>query len=49
MSREDETVSGRPEWGVPVGYEAPRVERVLTPAELEREILYAGDEPSADL
>ena len=23
-------------------YEAPRVERVLTPAELEQEILYAG-------
>ncbi len=23
-------------------YEPPRVERVLTPAELEREILYAG-------
>ena len=25
------------------GYEPPRVERVLTPAELEREVLYAGD------
>jgi hypothetical protein len=24
------------------GYEPPRVERVLTPAELEREVLYAG-------
>jgi hypothetical protein len=24
------------------GYEPPLVERVLTPAELEREILYAG-------
>jgi hypothetical protein len=24
------------------GYEPPRVERVLSPAELEREILYAG-------
>jgi hypothetical protein len=24
------------------GYEPPRVERVLTPAEVEREILYAG-------
>jgi hypothetical protein len=23
-------------------YEPPRVERVLTPAELEREVLYAG-------
>ncbi len=27
-------------------YQAPRVERVLTPAELEREILYAGAVPS---
>jgi hypothetical protein len=26
----------------PAAYEPPRVERVLTPAELEREILYAG-------
>jgi hypothetical protein len=26
----------------PAGYEPPRVERVLTPAELEREVLYAG-------
>jgi hypothetical protein len=25
-------------------YEPPRVERVLTPAELEREILYAGQD-----
>jgi hypothetical protein len=30
----------------PTGYEAPRVERVLTPAELEREVLYAGDADS---
>ena len=28
---------------VPGGYEPPRVEQVLTPAELEREALYAGD------
>jgi hypothetical protein len=26
----------------PPGYEPPRVERVLTPAELEREFQYAG-------
>ena len=26
----------------PDGYEPPGVERVLTPADLEREILYAG-------
>ena len=31
----------------PVQYEPPRVERVLTPAELEREILYAGA-PASD-
>jgi hypothetical protein len=30
-------------WREPVaGYEPPRVEQVLTPADLEREILYAG-------
>jgi hypothetical protein len=28
-------------------YEPPRVERVLTPAELEHEILYAGQDDSA--
>jgi len=27
----------------PKGYEPPRVERVLTPAEIEREFRYAGD------
>jgi hypothetical protein len=30
----------------PTGYAPPRVERVVTPAELEREILYAGSAPS---
>jgi hypothetical protein len=30
-------------WREPVaGYEPPRVEQVLTPADLEREVLYAG-------
>lgn len=30
-------------------YEPPRVERVLTPMELEREVLYAGDvSPDSD-
>ena len=29
-------------------YEAPGVERVLTPAELEREILYAGTPSGQD-
>ncbi len=32
---------------MPGGYEPPRVEQVLTPAELEREVLYAG-EPTAE-
>jgi hypothetical protein len=31
----------------PVSYEPPRVERVLTPGELEHEILYAGG-PASD-
>ena len=30
----------------PGAYEPPRVERVLTPAELEHEILYAGQDNS---
>jgi hypothetical protein len=30
----------------PAEYTPPRVARVLTPAELDREILYAGDVPS---
>jgi hypothetical protein len=29
-------------------YEPPRIERVLTPAELEREVLYAGDALTVD-
>jgi len=32
----------------PVDYEAPRVERVLTPAEIGREILYAGRPGASD-
>jgi hypothetical protein len=31
---------------LPAGYERPRVERVLGSAELEREVLYAGDADS---
>jgi hypothetical protein len=34
----DQLPSGR----CPLGYEPPRVERVLAPADLEREVLYAG-------
>ena len=29
-------------------YEPPRIEQVLTPEDLEREVLYAGDAVSAD-
>ena len=44
MSGQDRTAPDPPH------YEPPRVERVLTPAELEREILYAGqDEVTAEL
>jgi hypothetical protein len=44
MSDQDRTAPDPP------CYEAPRVERVLTPAELQREILYAGqDEVTAEL
>jgi hypothetical protein len=42
MSYQEETASNRPERRLPVGYEPPRVEKALTPAELEREVLYAG-------
>jgi hypothetical protein len=37
MDPRDESLRGL------AGYEPPRVERVLTPGELEREILYAGE------
>ncbi len=38
----DENQSDHDERPDQPGYEPPRVEHVLTPAELEREILYAG-------
>jgi hypothetical protein len=45
---EDRRMATRPEFGEP--YERPRIERVLTPEDLEREVLYAGaDGVSADL
>lgn len=31
------------------GYEAPCVERIVTPVEFEHEILYAGQDQSPDL
>jgi hypothetical protein len=43
MGHRDETPLDPLERRDPVLYEPPRVERVLTPAELEREVLYAGD------
>ena len=42
MSTQDERLRD-----LPAGYEPPRVERVLTPAELEQEIVYAGQDNSA--
>jgi hypothetical protein len=42
LTDQDRTTMG------PSGYEPPRVERVLTPAELEREILYAGTPSGQD-
>jgi hypothetical protein len=44
MSPERKTVP--PPQQEPLHYEPPRVERVLGPAELEREALYAGVIPS---
>jgi hypothetical protein len=41
----DQSAQATPDRG---SYEAPRVERVLTPAELEQEIVYAGQDLSAD-
>jgi hypothetical protein len=37
----DESAPGREGQGAP-GYEPPRVEQVVTTAELDREVLYAG-------
>jgi hypothetical protein len=34
---------------VPAGYEAPRVEQVLTQEKLEAEVLYAGEPTPAEL
>lgn len=42
------SASGASERLALTAYEAPRVEQVLTPTELEREVLYAGDAGSAD-
>ena len=43
MGKRDQEPRDQYERVVPRDYEPPRVERVLTPAELEREVLYAGD------
>jgi hypothetical protein len=44
MSHETQTDRDRAPEEAPAGYEPPRVERVLSPVDLEREVLYAGDE-----
>lgn len=48
MSRQDEKASRESAGRQPAGYERPRIERVLTPADLEREVLYAGPTGSQD-
>jgi hypothetical protein len=45
---EQQHAAPNPSGRVIEGYEPPRVERVLAPVDLEREVLYAG-EPSPDL
>jgi hypothetical protein len=47
MADGDESASGLAR-APRLDYEPPRVERVLTPAELEREVLYAGPAGSLD-
>ena len=42
MDNRDQDLKNR-ELLAPRDYEPPRVEQVLTPTELEREVLYAGD------
>ena len=41
----DQRLDATPE---PASYEPPRLERVVTPDELEQEILYAGQDTSVD-
>ena len=41
MTNREQDVRDRPEGVRPAGYEPPRVERVLNPADLEREVMYA--------
>jgi hypothetical protein len=48
MSDQDERAPSQPVRRIPPGYEPPRLERVLSPADLEREILYAGDDETGD-
>jgi hypothetical protein len=43
MDSRDLVGNAQPDPQRPLGYEPPRVERVLGPMELEREALYAGD------
>jgi hypothetical protein len=42
MGHQTESAAGERDREPTTVYERPRVERVLTPAELEREVLYAG-------
>ena len=44
MKKHDGDVKNQPDLSPP-GYEPPRVERVLRPEDVEREMLYAGPAP----
>ena len=43
MAEEKSTEAGADLGQLNSDYEAPRIQRVLTPGELEREVLYAGN------
>lgn len=42
MSHRTHNAESRPETPASTSYEPPRVEQALTPAELQREIMYTG-------
>ena len=46
MKDQHERIRGRRESPEPIPYASPRVEKVLSPSELELEVLYAGDTQS---
>ena len=49
MREQSEQIRGRQRVPEPISYGSPRVEKVLSSADFEHEILYAGANGSADL